>query len=54
MKVKVPKTILWRAIRLKCLDCCCGSHKAVADCDIKKCAIWEYRFGKAPNDADDT
>ncbi len=28
-KVKVPKKLLWKAIRLKCLDCEAGSYKEV-------------------------
>ena len=40
-----------RAIRLKCLECCCGSVKAVKYCTCDgttstKCDIWPFRFGK--------
>ena len=41
------------AIRAKCLDCCCGSVKAVKFCtldgaDSTRCALWPFRFGKRP------
>lgn len=34
-----------KAIRLKCLDCCCGNSAEVRRCDIKKCPLWRYRMG---------
>lgn len=37
-----------KAIRAKCLDCCCGSRKEVRLCAATECAIWPYRFGKRP------
>jgi len=42
-----------RAIRAKCLDCCCGSVKAVRFCTLDglnstACALWPYRFGRRP------
>lgn len=33
------------AIRAKCLDCCCGSRKAVTECGIASCSLWPYRQG---------
>jgi len=47
MRVKVSKSLLWKAIRAKCIDCCGGSHKMVTECDIKTCPLSSYRFGKA-------
>lgn len=38
-----------KAIRAKCLDCCCGSSNEVKLCTAEKCALWPYRFGKNPN-----
>ena len=35
-----------RAIRLRCLDCCCWSQKAVRECPCKDCPLWPYRMGK--------
>lgn len=40
-----------KAIRAKCLDCCCGSSNEVKLCTVKRCALWQYRFGKNPNRA---
>lgn len=38
-----------KAIRAKCLDCCCGSAKEVGLCPIPDCSLHPYRFGKNPN-----
>lgn len=37
-----------RAIRDKCLDCCCGSGKEVRLCNVKKCPLFLYRSGHKP------
>lgn len=34
-----------KAIRLKCLDCCCGSAHEVRACVCRDCTLWRYRFG---------
>lgn len=34
-----------RAIRLKCLDCCCGSAYEVRLCPAKTCPLWRFRLG---------
>ena len=34
-----------RAIRLKCLDCCCGSAYEVRLCNIRTCPLWRFRLG---------
>ena len=36
-----------KAIRAKCLDCCCGQASEVKNCPSKRCPLWEYRFGKS-------
>lgn len=38
-----------KAIRLKCLDCCCGSSVEVSECPCGDCSLWVFRFGKNPN-----
>lgn len=38
-----------KAIRKKCLDCCCGQIKEVRLCQIKNCALYEYKSGHRPN-----
>lgn len=38
-----------RAIRAKCLDCCCGSPAEVSDCPCVDCSLYQFRFGKNPN-----
>ena len=35
-----------KAIRLKCLDCCCGNRAEVRRCHIMDCPLWRYRMGK--------
>ena len=37
-----------KAIRQKCLDCCCWSSREVSLCTTTKCPLYEYRFGKQP------
>ena len=37
-----------KVLRLKCLDCCCGSSHEVALCPAKDCPSWMWRFGKNP------
>ena len=38
-----------KAIRLKCLDCVCGSPQEVELCPCEDCPLWAFRFGKNPN-----
>lgn len=33
-----------KAIRLKCLDCSCGSNEEVKNCFAKKCPLYQFRF----------
>ena len=40
-----------KAIRRKCLDCCCGQAAEVRRCPVRTCALWEFRFGKGPETA---
>jgi hypothetical protein len=42
-RVKVAKKELWRAIRAKCVDCCCGQYAEVRACQVSGCALWPYR-----------
>ncbi|MBE6933565.1 MAG: hypothetical protein E7462_00695 [Ruminococcaceae bacterium] len=34
-----------KAIRLKCLDCCCGNSAEVRRCPATNCPLWRYRMG---------
>ena len=43
-----------KAIRAKCLDCCCGSSQEVAQCTCDGihgtlCPLYKYRKGHNPN-----
>lgn len=40
-----------KAIRAKCLDCCCGSSNEVRLCPCPDCYLYPYRFGHNPNRA---
>lgn len=40
-----------KAIRLKCLDCCCGSAHEVRQCTAERCSLYPFRLGKNPNRA---
>ena len=37
-----------KAIREKCLDCCCGSSKEVSACALEDCSLRPFRYGKNP------
>ena len=39
-----------KAIRLKCIDCCCGNMAEVRKCVLTECPLWRYRMGKEEND----
>lgn len=39
-----------KAIRKKCLDCCCGQATEVRLCTVKNCALYPYRMGHRPKD----
>lgn len=34
-----------KAVRAKCLDCCCGSAPEVKRCPVKTCPLWVFRMG---------
>lgn len=46
----MKKTTPLRAIRAKCLDCCCWQPKEVRLCTSVECPLWLYRMGKRPTD----
>ena len=35
-----------RAIRAKCLDCCCFDLTEVRECELTECSLWPYRMGR--------
>ena len=37
-----------KAIREKCIDCCCGDASEVRKCVAVDCALWPFRMGKNP------
>jgi len=37
-----------KAIREKCLDCCCGNAAEVRKCVAVDCALWPHRMGTNP------
>lgn len=39
-----------KAIRAKCLDCCCGQTAEVKKCTITKCPLYRYRLGYESNE----
>lgn len=39
---------LLKAIRQKCLDCCCYQQSEVANCTVEKCSLHPFRMGKNP------
>ncbi|MCP4185512.1 MAG: hypothetical protein GY761_19750 [Hyphomicrobiales bacterium] len=43
------KSIVLKAIRKKCLDCCVGQSAEVRKCHLQDCDLWPFRFGADPN-----
>jgi hypothetical protein len=41
-----------KAIRLKCLDCCCEQYDEVKTCSALDCPLWMFRLGINPNCGD--
>lgn len=39
-----------KAIRAKCLDCCCGSTAEVRLCTAEKCPLFPYKMGHRPKE----
>src|SRR4029077_11740004 len=37
-----------KALRLRCLDCCCGSAPEVRKCTAVACPSWPFRMGRNP------
>ena len=37
-----------KAVRLKCIDCCCGSATEVKLCPADNCPLHDFRLGKNP------
>lgn len=42
---KVKRLTPMRAIKAKCLDCCCGSRQEVKVCPAMDCTLWIFRTG---------
>ena len=40
-----------KAIRAKCLDCCCYQPLEVRLCTAEKCPLFPYRMGKRPRES---
>ena len=41
------RLIMSKAIRLRCLDCCCFQEAEVVACGAVTCPLYPYRKGKA-------
>lgn len=37
-----------RAVRAKCVDCCCGQLAEIRRCTAYRCPLWPYRMGSNP------
>ena len=44
VREELKKSSIRKAIREKCLDCCCGQSGEVIKCNIRKCSLWPYRL----------
>ena len=47
-KKSVSVTSPLKAIRIKCIDCMGYQPSEVANCPLKTCALYVFRFGKNP------
>jgi hypothetical protein len=45
--MRIPKTMVMKAIREMCLECVAHQYKEVELCPAKRCPLWLYRFGSA-------
>ena len=43
------KADILKAVRGRCLDCCCFQPGEVAKCSATTCPLWPYRFGRDPS-----
>lgn len=41
-----PALMRSKAIRAKCLECCCGNAAEVRRCRMVDCGLWPYRLGR--------
>lgn len=41
-----------KAIRLKCLDCCCWNAAEVRRCPVEECPLWGYRCANPSDNGD--
>jgi hypothetical protein len=48
MKTKVKNLTPLKAIRAKCLDCCCDRKQEIQNCPCVDCSLYRYRLGKNP------
>lgn len=46
--MNIPRLSPLKQVRKKCLECCCGSVKAIRFCHSTDCPLWYLRFGKNP------
>lgn len=47
----VEKPSMAKAIRTYCIDCGGGVTTTVRDCNLERCPLFPYRFGKNPQAA---
>jgi hypothetical protein len=50
---KAPLLRPLKAIRAKCLDCCCDQIVRIRECNIVSCSLWYYRMGHRPDNSID-
>lgn len=43
-----------KAIKAKCMECCCYQREEVKQCPVEACALWSFRLGKNPYRAKST
>lgn len=38
-----------KAIKAKCMDCCCFQYAEVKNCEAFNCPLYDFRLGKNPH-----
>lgn len=49
MENENQKTTPIKAIKAKCIDCCCGVLNEVKLCPCEDCSLYPFRLGHNPN-----
>ena len=52
--MKANKSTILKAIKAKCLDCCCGDKNEIKNCSVTNCPLFSFRLGKSEVESTET